>query len=616
MTARVDTDTPAEGRREEGFVRRLCYAAALLSPAVAAVLATSHAEAAAKRPVEVRGALDAALRTEIVQAVAPFSGALASRLEARRRATEAGEAAMAVVRSEGYYDAIVEPDIGDGDQPVAFITITEGPRTTLVAPVIAWQGAPPDAASQTIAEAAMKLKAGQAGRAADVIAAEGRVVGALEQHGYADAAAAPREVVVDHADHSMAPTFRIAAGSLVRLGGIRMASKGRTNARWATKLASWKVGEVYTPAVVALLERRLRDTGVYDQVTAALAPANEAVNGLRPVVVSLADRPKGTLEFGASYATSEGVGVDGSWILYNRFGQADTITNTLQVANIESRLETDVAFPDWRRIDQKLALRAAVYTDSTPGYDDWGFRGGGDVTYPIAKTTFLTYGLSFDANDANEKESANFIALNHQRKLATFGGLAAVAIDNSNDPLDPTSGWRADARLEPKAALGDGSIVYLKVQGQLSGYLPLDASASTVLAARLKLGAILGGSIPLVPAPDRFYSGGGGSVRGYAYQAVGPRYADNTPEGGLSLFEGSLELRQRLTQQWGLAAFVDTGAAGTTVTPDFSHPDIGVGAGVRYNAGFGPIRLDIATPLYRRRGDSPIQLYISIGQSF
>jgi translocation and assembly module TamA len=105
-------------------------------------------------------------------------------------------------------------------------------------------------------------------------------------------------------------------------------------------------------------------------------------------------------------------------------------------------------------------------------------------------------------------------------------------------------------------------------------------------------------------------------VRGYAYQAVGPRFADNTPEGGLSLFEGSLELRQRLTQQWGLAAFVDAGAAGTTVTPDFSHPDIGVGAGVRYNAGFGPIRLDIATPLYRRRGDSPIQLYISIGQSF
>jgi translocation and assembly module TamA len=598
------------------FVRRVLYAAALVSPALAAVLAASVAEAAARRPVEVRGALDAALKTEIMQAIASFAGAPSSRLEARRRATEAGEAAMAVLRSEGYYDAIVEPDIGDGDQPVAFIAVTVGPRTNLVAPVIAWQGAPPDAASRTTAEAAIKLNAGQPGRAADVVAAEGRVVAALQQRGYADAAAAPREVVVDHADHSMAPTFHIAAGSLVHLGGIQMASKGRTNARWAAKLASWKVGEVYSPAAVALLERRLLDTGVYDQVTVALSPPNETVNGLRPVVVNLADRPKGTLELGASYATSQGVGLDGSWIRYNPLGRADTITDTLQLANIESRLETDFDFPDWRHADEKLALRAALYADSTPAYDDWGFRTGGDVTYHVAKTTFFTYGLSLDANDTNEKESENFIALNHQRKLATFGALVAVAIDNSNDPLDPTSGWRADARLEPKAALGDGSIVYLKAQGQVTDYLPLDASASTVLAARLKVGAILGGSIPLVPGPDRFYAGGGGSVRGYGYQAVGPRYADNTPEGGLSLFEGSLELRQRLTRQWGLAAFVDAGAAGATVTPDFNHPEVGVGAGVRYNAGFGPIRLDIATPLYRRRGDSPIQLYISIGQSF
>ncbi|HXQ48056.1 MAG TPA: autotransporter assembly complex family protein [Caulobacteraceae bacterium] len=598
-------------------MRRLFYAAALLSaPAVAAVLAASPADAAAKRPVEVRGALDAALRIEIVQAIAPFAGAPASRLEARRRAAEAGDAAMAVLRSEGYYDAIVEPDIGEGDQPVAFIAITVGPRTTLVAPAVTWQGTPPDAASAALAESAMQLKAGQAGRAADVVAAEGRIVAALQQHGYADAAAAPREVVVDHADQSMQPTFQIAAGARVRLDGIVLAAKGRTNPRWAARLAAWKVGEVYTPARVAELERRLRDTGVYDQVTVALSPPNETRNGLRPVIVSLADRPRGTLEFGASYATSEGVGVDGSWILYNHLGQADTITNTLQFANIESRLETDFVFPDWRRIDEKLALHGALYADSTPAYDDWGLRAGGDVTYHVAKTTFVTYGLSADANDTNEKESANFIALNHQRKLATFGALVAVAIDNSNDPLDPTSGWRLDARLEPKAAFGDGSIVYLKAQGQLTGYMPFGATSGTVLAARLKLGAILGGSIPLVPGPDRFYAGGGGSVRGYAYQAVGPRYADNTPEGGLSLFEGSLELRQRLTAQWGLAAFIDAGAAGTTVMPDFRHPDIGVGAGVRYNAGFGPIRLDIATPLYRRRGDSPIQLYISIGQSF
>jgi translocation and assembly module TamA len=158
-------------------------------------------------------------------------------------------------------------------------------------------------------------------------------------------------------------------------------------------------------------------------------------------------------------------------------------------------------------------------------------------------------------------------------------------------------------------------VAYLKSSAQITGYLPLGAGG-TVIAGRAKLGAIFGGDIPLVPAPARFYAGGGGSVRGYAYQAVGPRYIDNTPQGGLSLFEASLEVRQHITGKWSVVAFVDEGAVGKQVNPDFTHPDIGVGLGVRYNLGFGPIRVDIGTPLVRRNGDAPIQLYLSIGQSF
>jgi len=602
-----------EGKR----LARLNFALATSAVWVsAAVLGAPAAHAAAPQRVEVRGALDKALRAEIQQAITPAAAPAASRLEARRRAQEAGETAVAVLRSEGYYDYIVEPDIGDGDTPVPFITVTPGPRSVIAAPAIAWDGAPPDPAVAAVAEAAIKLKPGDPGRAADVIAAEGRIIGALAQRGYADAAAGPREVVVDHADHTLQPTFKVAAGPLVRLGEIRLSQTGRTNPRWVAALAGWKVGQVYRPEAVAALERRLLDTGVYDQVTVALGPASETVNGLRPVVVSLADRPKGSLQLDASYASSEGVGVDGRWILYNRLGRADTLTNTLRIAVLDSRIQTDLSLPEWRRIGQTLELTAALYRDDTPAYIATGGTVVADITRRFGKTSFVTYGLLLDANDADQKEAANFIALNHSRKLATFGALWAYALDRSNDPLDPTSGWRLDARVEPKLGLGDGSIAYVKAQAQITGYLPFGQTAGTVLAGRLKLGAIGGGSIPLVPAPDRFYAGGGGSVRGYAYQAVGPRYADNTPKGGLSLFEGSLELRQRITKTWGAVAFVDAGAAGTSVAPDFRHPDVGVGVGVRYNAGFGPIRFDIATPLYRRTGDAPIQVYLSIGQSF
>jgi translocation and assembly module TamA len=571
---------------------------------------------AAPQHVDVRGSLDPALRAEIQQAIGPPPAAPASRLDASRRAREAGETAIAVLRSEGYYDYVVEPDIGDGDQPQAFVIITPGARSKIAQAHVEWQGPAPDPKTVAAAEAAMKLKAGDPGRAIDIIAAEGRIVAALRESGYADATALTREVVVDHADFTVQPAFRIAAGELVHLGAVDVITHGRTNPKWVARLAPWKVGDPYRPKPVAELERRLLDSGVYDQVTVSLAAADLAVNGTRPVIVSLSDRPKGSLELGASYSTDEGVGVDSRWILYNRLGRADTLTNIFRIAQIDSRIQSQLALPNWGRPEQTLKLTAALYRDDTPAYLLWGLGAAADLTHRFSKTSFLTYGVSLDGTQTDQKESEDFIGLSKYRDLVTLGGLVAFAVDRSNDPLNPTSGWRLDARLEPRAAVGNGPVTYLKSQAQVSAYLPLGQTSGTVIAGRLKLGEILGGDIPLVPAQDRFYAGGGGSVRGYGYQDVGPRFPDNNPEGGLSLFESSIEVRQRITPRWGVVGFVDAGSVGTNVAPDFSHPEVGVGVGVRYDLGFGPIRLDLATPLNRREGDSPIQLYLSIGQSF
>jgi translocation and assembly module TamA len=105
-------------------------------------------------------------------------------------------------------------------------------------------------------------------------------------------------------------------------------------------------------------------------------------------------------------------------------------------------------------------------------------------------------------------------------------------------------------------------------------------------------------------------------VRGFIYQGVGPRLADNTPIGGDSLFEASAEVRQQVSGPWGVVAFVDAGSLSPTAVPDFRSLSVGAGVGVRYNLGFGPLRLDIAAPVTHRAGDPWVQLYLSIGQSF
>jgi len=571
---------------------------------------------AAEPKALVQGEMDRTLRQEIQRAVGVEKARPASRVDARRRAREAGEAAIAVLRSEGYYDYQVEPDVGEGDTPDAVVRVTPGPRSVLAATTLVWDGPPPDPATAQAALKALALPKGAPGRSADVLAAEGRVAALLRARGYADATVHPRQVVVDHADHTLAPTFHFVAHDLVHLDGLRITEKGHTRVTWIRRLAPWKQGDVYDPKKVAELERRLRDAGVFDSVTVALAPPEEADGGLRPVVVSVEDRHAHTLELGGGYSTSEGAGVDAKWIWYNPLGNADTLTFTGRLAQIQQKLDAELDMPDFGRADQILKVGGDVFGDVTAAYDDDGVGFRGIVERHSSLTSYIDYGGTVDVVDTREKTSINpnGVAVGDNLKLVIFAVQGGFVLDRSNDPLNPTRGWRLQAEADPTYVTGDRTLPYLKLQGQVSGYLPLDPS--TVIAARLKLGSIVGGDIPDVPADRRFFAGGGGSVRGFNYQGVGPQLADGTPLGGDSLFESSFEVRQHVTGPWGVVGFVDAGSLGPTAAPDFSDVSVGAGVGVRYDLGFAPLRLDIATPVTRRKGDPWAQLYLSIGQSF
>ena len=511
---------------------------------------------------------------------------------------------------------------GEGDAPKALVKIAPGPRFVLGQAHIDWIGGLPDPAAVAAAQTAMALTPGAPGSAADVVAAEGRVAGAVQKRGYADVKVDPREVTVDHADNTVSPDYRIEAGALVHLDGVKLNSTGRTHPEWVARLAPWRRGDVYDPDDVAELERRLLDTAVYELVTVSLAPATDATpDGLRPVVVSLAERQKRTLEAGASYDTIDGLGVDAKWTRYNWLGRADTFSVLGRYSNLDTRLQLDLSLPHWDMPKQTLALRTAVYSTNTPAYDQRGVMASVDVTRRWGQNatfgltgTYFTWGGSIDVSRIDELGIQTLTPLG--RNLVTLAGLADMALDRSDNPLDPRRGWRISARIEPTLLTGDGVLPYVKLQGQISGYLPFDVKGDTVLAGRVRLGTITDGSVGDIPAPQRFYAGGGGSVRGFGFQEVGPRLADNTPEGGLSLVETSVELRHRLTEKWGVVAFVDAGTVGGAQFPSFRDLSIGAGFGVRYNLGFGPIRVDLATPVTSRKGEAPLQIYVSIGQSF
>ncbi|WP_347276656.1 autotransporter assembly complex protein TamA [Caulobacter segnis] len=589
-----------------------------LAAAGAALNAAAFTGARADEPrAAIEGVEDRALREAIVTAVGRADTPPASRFEARRRARDAGENAISVLRSEGYYGHDVEADLAEGDRLAPLVRITPGQRFTFADPKITWVETPPADDVATAAEKAMGLGAGAPGRSADVLGAEGRILATIQKRGYADAQAQPREVIVDHADHTVRPDFRIDAGELVLLGGLDLSSEGRTKLWWIRNLAPWKPGDVYDPEDVAELERRLRDTAVYDSVTVALSPADaKTADGLRPVVVSVADRARRTIELGAGFSTTEGAGLDGRWTRYNRFGRGDTLRITGRLAELEQRLDAEVSLPHWRKPQRTLKVGGAVFHEDTDAYEDTGVGVRSDITRRFGRISFLTVGAAVDASQIADKTDVNGFVVGQERNLLTLTTLAALNWDASDDPLDPRRGWRVEVRGEPTFVTGDDSITYLKTQAQVTGYLPISKQEKTVLAGRAKAGLIVGGRIPSVPGSRRFFAGGGGSIRGYAFQGVGPRLSDNTPQGGLSLLEASFEVRQKITGPWGAVAFIDAGAVGTNEFPKTRDFSAGAGVGIRYDLGFGPIRADIAVPLDKREGDPSFQVYLSIGQSF
>ncbi len=603
---------------------------AVLASAATVALGVVAGPAQADPKAVIRGEMDSTLRAQLVRAVGETDDGPTNRFDARRRARSAMEAAEALLRSEGYYQPTLEDIVEGEDKPVAVVSVIPGRRFVLGSPAVEWIAPDPDHGIAAAAAAEVGLKPGDPGRAVDVIAGEGRIVAGLTRRGYADAATEPRRVVVDHATFTVQPTYRIVSGPLARLDGVRLDSVGATKQNWVAGLAPWSEGDRFDPEKVAELERRLLETGVYDGVGVSLAPVEQAnADGNRPVIVTLTDRPRRLLEAGITLSTAQatvttgsttsvtgGSAIEGLWTWYNYFGRADTVRWQARAATIDSRLGVDLSLPHWRRPGQTLKLSTGLVNEDTDAYSRAAATLSADVQRRISKTSYLNAGLGLDVGHYRETrfDPITQAPINLNRDLIILTGRGGGYLDRSNDPLNPSKGYRLTLNVQPTAVSGEDTVLFIRSEAQGTLYVPVQDR--TVLAGRLRLGAILGGEELTVPADRLFYSGGGGSVRGYQYQGVNPRLPDNTPRGGLSLFETSLEVRRSIGESFGAVAFIDAGAVGFQETPNLSNMRYAVGVGARYNLPFGPVRADIAVPLSPRDGDPAFQVYISIGQAF
>lgn len=551
------------------------------------------------------------------------------------RAREDERLALSLLQSEGYYDAVVtsrvEPAPNEPDRVIATISAVPGPRYKLGNVTMAG----PDTVPPGLAREALQLKSGDPIVAATVEGGEANIRLRLPQQGYPFVAIGPRDVLLDPATQIGDYTVPVAPGPRSSFGGVRSEGDLAFNDSHVEVLRRFKPGELYDSRKVDDLREAMVATGLFSSVAVEPAAAGPLPDGTERVdlrVVQDAGPPR-TLAAQAGFATGQGFTLRGSWTHRNLFPPEGALIVSGVAGTLEQGAGVTFRRSNAGKRDRTVSLGLNGSHQDFEAYEAFSAQISGRIareSTPIWQKVW-TWGYGFEV-----------IATDERRKVPgrTFGDgtyfigalPAQLGYDRSNSLLDPTRGFRLSARVSPELSqrANGGFEQYLRTQLDGSVYYPF--GEDFVLAGRARVGSIVGTPRDEIAPSRRFYAGGGGSVRGFGYQELGPRQIVPNPRfdperpnrrpetlavplGGRGLTEFAVEGRYRFGN-YGVVAFLDAGQVTSSSTPSVSDLRYGVGVGGRLYTNFGPLRIDVATPLARRRGESPITLYVSIGQAF
>lgn len=404
--------------------------------------------------------------------------------------------------------------------------------------------------------------------------------------------------------------FTITAGAEATFGAVLFQGQKTVDQSYLKKLIPFREGRCYRADRVERLRTRLMESGLFSRADVVLPEAPDA-NGKVNLIVNLKERAQRTVKAGLSYYTDEGPGATFGWEHRNFFGSAEKVTADLTLSQIKQSLEAEFLKPYFILRSQTLTANASIVHEDTDAYDNMSINGGVGVTRKINRHLDGTLGVQTTISRIKDHTE------NTENTYGLVSAPGTLSYDNRDDKLNPHKGWYINGLVSPYFDVLGESDPFLKAQFGASTYFDFGTPYDVVLALRGTVGSIMGAATDSIPATERFYAGGGGTVRGFAYQDIGPKNADGDPEGGSSLVTGSAELRFKFTETIGGVTFVDVGSVTDTAYPDFDNLAVGAGVGVRYYTGFGPVRFDVAVPVTQKdESDAAFQVYISIGQAF
>ncbi|AQR75630.1 hypothetical protein BXU08_02595 [Sphingomonas sp. LM7] len=535
------------------------------------------------------------------------------------RAREDERLAVRLMQSLGYYDgtaiSMIDQNPRNSGNVRATITATPGKLYRLgQVNVVAGPTVPAG-----LVDRELNLNPGDPIQAERVQGAEANVSLRLPQQGYPFVKLGERDILLDEETQLGDYTLPVELGPRAVFGEI--VSQGERpvfDVEHINILRRYKQGAIYDSRQVDDLREALVATSLFSTVAVEPVktgqPGPDGTEVVNLLVRQNAGRPR-TLAGEIGYSTGQGFRAEGSWTHRNFFPHEGALIGSAVLGTQEQGISGTFRRSNAGQRDRTFQMQAGINHSDYAAYESYtgtlAVRWSRDSTPIWQKRWTYFYGAELVGSNEDQYNYNKGARDRGTWLIAALPGF--VGYDVSDNLLNPTRGFRLKANVSPETSVRGSIRPYARLMVEGTAYYPV--SSSIVIAGRARVGSIPGIARNDLPPSRRYYAGGGGSVRGFGYQELGPRSPDGKPVGGRSLNEFALEARYRFGN-FGIVPFVDAGQVYEGLYPTGQNMRFGAGIGGRLYTNFGPLRVDVATPIGRKPGESKIALYISIGQAF
>ncbi|TDX98179.1 autotransporter assembly complex protein TamA [Thiohalophilus thiocyanatoxydans] len=497
----------------------------------------------------------------------------------------------------GYYRSEVSSELtkSDAGQWQASYTIDKGPplRVTEFRLLVDGELRQDPALSNLIAD--LPLQEGSVFNHIQYESIKSDLTRLASERGYFQARFVEKQVKIDLDAYEARVNLHYESGPRYRFGDVSL-QQDVLDPQLLQRYIPFERGDPYNLNEVIDLQYALNDSDYFSRVEVSPGEIDETQREV-PVNVKLTPRKPHRYTLGVGYGTDTGARTRFGWEMPRLNKSGHRINTEVGVSEIGysfgARYRVPVLDP---RTDQ-LIYSAGVINEETD----------------TSESTLRTLGVALNRSRGQWRES---MALNYQQEEFIVAGdegdstLLIPGVDWSRTWgqgfVNVLDGLRFDIEFRGASEKLISDTDFFQVQGGLKGITSL--GSKTRLIGRGRLGSTRTDEFNQLPSSVRFFAGGSQSVRGYAYESLGP--VDDTGQvvGGKHLMVGSIELERNLGGKWGMAVFYDAGNAINNLDDELEH---GAGFGLRWKSPIGPVRIDVASAI-TQPGD-PWRLHINIG---